>query len=817
MIRHNSNNNKDISFSSTCKKTNLKSFDHSNPTNRECIPTTQNNNDTSKAKCDGSQHNLTNNIKEKLREKSRIDLLDSFSKFIVTPGNIPTELSQEETELNQKLNELFHEYESDESSSSMDGENSTSYVSSLTWDQEERKNKLMVTDMVFGSCRITGDLLLVVSYGDKYGPLSPSLFGHNGAVLLWNVSSCIQDTYEIDYRAIFPTFTESSESDSDDSGKNKEMKPSKIIQHSNSINCISSSSHPLNRNLYAVGSQHGEILLIDFSLAVDCDDDDDDDDTNSMNDNLSSSTSNDGKECIIARTQLNSNTYGHYEPITALHWYQLPSPSSHKSSSSPIVWALCSTSGDGRVLFWNCDYDISNKSSTLSTAVQQNLLKYPLLGISLTSQLEPSSKYATKSLGLSLNKQHASSPPPSFSTISPINCLCYGGTALTTSSSNDHNNNIISINQHISPIHIGTETGKIICLQIRQTSPLSTCSKPTTTMKWSKNALLSLSQITADLKNQVIEQIETKTKLKQHHKHKKKVSSKHDIGDKQKKTKKKEGIVDLSCVYTANIPPHILFPSYLNNTSSNQYHHDDEKQKNFFHSEHSSYITQLDLNPFCNNLLLSCSLDGEVKIYNTSDDFLPSFSSSNLSSRTSTDMDSLNLILHLEPCYSPPSSNPPFSGSPPYIVWDAKFSRTKPTVFACASQNGHVYLYDLQASFHSPIQVLDIPPPFSNLNTQHDDIGDKDDSIVQETEKPGILCIAFHDLETKKTMMRKRFGCSGQIINNIEGPEIFATGDTHGVIHLWKLPTHLWHTSSSCIDNDISFLKKSTHRNTMWM
>jgi WD40 repeat protein len=95
------------------------------------------------------------------------------------------------------------------------------------------------------------------------------------------------------------------------------------------------------------------------------------------------------------------------------------------------------------------------------------------------------------------------------------------------------------------------------------------------------------------------------------------------------------------------------------------------------YEKHMAPVTALVASPFVKRIFLSCSQDGQIRLF-----------------------DVLN--------HRPLSTFEP--GIQEYLM-DIEWSPFRPGVFATVSNNGNVYIYDLVQSNKSPVQVLKHPDP----------------------------------------------------------------------------------------------------------
>mmetsp|Transcript_41796 Transcript_41796/g.50114 ORF Transcript_41796/g.50114 Transcript_41796/m.50114 type:complete len:608 (-) Transcript_41796:290-2113(-) len=164
--------------------------------------------------------------------------------------------------------------------------------------------------------------------------------------------------------------------------------------------------------------------------------------------------------------------------------------------------------------------------------------------------------------------------------------------------------------------------------------------------------------------------------------------------------------------------------------------------RKFAYADHAGSVSSVDKSPFHRNLFLSCGADGEVKVYSI-------FRENPL------------LVMY------PPTANRTLSKDPlQYLcarVMDAKFSQSKATIICCACDDGNAYMYNLEESMFAPAAIL-TPPSIIN--------GDV----------PSVTKVMFN--EKIKSLL--------------------ATGDSNGVLHIWRIPSHL----SSQKRTDQEFLEK---------
>ena len=174
-----------------------------------------------------------------------------------------------------------------------------------------------------------------------------------------------------------------------------------------------------------------------------------------------------------------------------------------------------------------------------------------------------------------------------------------------------------SLKTHYEDIfYVGSEGGNIMKINCGRNLKLAIRElKNLINMKWSTNALAAISQVDEKLRKEIIGMIEKKAELK-----------------------RKRG-VDIDMVYEARVPLQLLY-----STSTE-----------FLYKAHTGSIANIDVNPFDNNILVSCAADGEVRLYS---------------------------VLHHDPiCIFEPALRSPCSSRKSFSsLLDVKFSKTKQTV-----------------------------------------------------------------------------------------------------------------------------------------
>ena len=164
---------------------------------------------------------------------------------------------------------------------------------------------------------------------------------------------------------------------------------------------------------------------------------------------------------------------------------------------------------------------------------------------------------------------------------------------------------------------------------------------------------------------------------------------------------------------------------------------------------------------------MTCGSDGSVKLFHIFEKFP---------------------LGHWEPQPNPGTNNTFGSFVP---ITDVKFSPIRSAVFACASSDGFLYIYDLTVSMISPIEILDtLDSEIFNANNENNNNSNNNNS----NEATGRIRVL------KNRNNRNRIGITSISFNHKQRDIISAT-DYSGKIHLWKLN---WKLANRCnLDENI--------------
>lgn len=119
--------------------------------------------------------------------------------------------------------------------------------------------------------------------------------------------------------------------------------------------------------------------------------------------------------------------------------------------------------------------------------------------------------------------------------------------------------------------------------------------------------------------------------------------------------------------------------------TGNKYHSLKRTGETFAHDPHIGPVTCIQCSPFHRSLFLTGGQDGSVRLYH---------------------MLETNALQQWEPVPPPEKMDMDLSFAPISCVG---FSQTRPAVFAAASRDGFVYIFDLLVSRSGPVAVLEVP------------------------------------------------------------------------------------------------------------
>ena len=162
----------------------------------------------------------------------------------------------------------------------------------------------------------------------------------------------------------------------------------------------------------------------------------------------------------------------------------------------------------------------------------------------------------------------------------------------------------------------------------------------------------------------------------------------------------------------------------------------------FSHEAHIGAVTAIDFSPFSRNLFLSCGSDGTLRLSHL--------------------LESSPLRIW-EPA---PAPGTPGVGSEPFSPLScARFSPTRPLVFATASAAGFIYLFDLSVQSTGPVAALEVPA------------GKEADAAMDDNKaKP----------RKDRSTERRRTGFSSLAFNRKQRG-MLAACDYKGGVHIWRL------------------------------
>lgn len=119
--------------------------------------------------------------------------------------------------------------------------------------------------------------------------------------------------------------------------------------------------------------------------------------------------------------------------------------------------------------------------------------------------------------------------------------------------------------------------------------------------------------------------------------------------------------------------------------TGNKYHSLKRTGETFAHDAHIGPVTSIQCSPFHRSLFLTGGQDGSVRLYH---------------------MLETSALQQWEPVPPPDKTDMDLSFAPISCV---AFSHTRPAVFAAASRDGFVYIFDLLVSRSGPVAVLEVP------------------------------------------------------------------------------------------------------------
>lgn len=184
------------------------------------------------------------------------------------------------------------------------------------------------------------------------------------------------------------------------------------------------------------------------------------------------------------------------------------------------------------------------------------------------------------------------------------------------------------------------------------------------------------------------------------------------------------------------------------------------RRENFAHSPHIGAVSAVDASPFHRNLFLTAGADGVVQLVHMLER-APLRQWEPLASAPAAAADSSKQG-------SSKSSN--FTNSTASIS-AVQFSPVRPTVFAAASSNGLLFLYDLRVNGVSPVRVVEAPAASPHVS-------------VAESKGTAASRTASNRLD--RTDPQTRSGLTG-IAFSPRQRDLIAGCDWTGRVHVWKL------------------------------
>ncbi|KAE9094971.1 hypothetical protein PF010_g16890 [Phytophthora fragariae] len=185
--------------------------------------------------------------------------------------------------------------------------------------------------------------------------------------------------------------------------------------------------------------------------------------------------------------------------------------------------------------------------------------------------------------------------------------------------------------------------------------------------------------------------------------------------------------VTLATVYEARLDPATIFPSAMD----------------FVFESHTAPVYDASFSPFRKSLFLTASADGTTRVYST-----------------------LQRELLLSVDVTPSAA----------YLYAAEWSRTRPMVFAAASEDGNVYVFDLKVDRVSPVLVLSGKDPVAGSGSE-----------TTATSSTGTAAKGAATTATSKTANEPIFA----VDFNPRQRNFLAAGDSAGTVHIWKLSWQL--------------------------
>ncbi|GMF53429.1 unnamed protein product [Phytophthora fragariaefolia] len=186
--------------------------------------------------------------------------------------------------------------------------------------------------------------------------------------------------------------------------------------------------------------------------------------------------------------------------------------------------------------------------------------------------------------------------------------------------------------------------------------------------------------------------------------------------------------VTLATVYEARLDPATIFPTAMD----------------FVFESHTAPVYDASFSPFRKSLFLTASADGTTRVYST-----------------------LQRELLLSVDVTPSAA----------YLYAAEWSRTRPMVFAAASEDGNVYLFDLKVDRVNPVLVLSGKDPVAGSGSEAAAASSSTGPATKSTSaavatKPASVPMFALDFNPRQR-------------------NFLAAGDSTGTVHIWKLSWQL--------------------------